>query len=300
MEQENMVIGSLIGLLRKQQELTQTQLSSGILARNTIANIEYGRSKITVQQLLVILDRLNITFAEFAELLPADLTENKRKSYISSQLSKVYYSKQQDFAHLINEAELFYLQSNDIFFLLFKKQAQLLADREGKIRLEKGEREEIKKFFKRYLGKFDVWRTVQWVLFINCMFIFDSEFIYLNLRKGVQSLDPSKHGKQNEYFKSYFQILITNGIFLFLDRGHLKDSKNLLQLIKKQELSYHEFYLKIMIRFFEGVISHIESKQVNEKIIDTFRIFKIANERQQVERLKRFLNALQIREYDQY
>ncbi|MGM0156346.1 hypothetical protein IGI47_000629 [Enterococcus sp. AZ191] len=298
MEEVNVKIGFLIEKLRKEQMLTQVQLAKEIMSKNTLSFIETGRTKISLPQLLLLLDKLNITFFEFVALLPPDVTENKKKKYISDRLHKVYYSKEKDFEVLINELDFYCLTSDDIYYKLFYHQARLLADMEKKIILTSAERSEIKGLFQNYLGRCDEWHSVQWTLFINCMYIFDSEFIYLNLKKGLHKLNPSKSKRADKYFKDYFQALLSNGMFLLLKRQNMKLAKNMLFELKNQKLSYHEFYLKVMINFFEGIIQHLETNVRSEYIESTFQIFMIAKEYQQADALKNFLHRMNIYDYD--
>ncbi|HJG22294.1 helix-turn-helix transcriptional regulator [Enterococcus durans] len=86
MEEVNVKIGFLIEKLRKEQMLTQVQLAKEIMSKNILSFIETGWTKISLPQLLLLLDKLNVTFFKFVALLPPDVTENKKKKYISDRL----------------------------------------------------------------------------------------------------------------------------------------------------------------------------------------------------------------------
>lgn len=72
--------GHLLKLLREQKELSQSDLSDGILSKNHLSKIERGENDISFQTILKLLDRLNISLFEFELLL--DKTQNNQSTFL--------------------------------------------------------------------------------------------------------------------------------------------------------------------------------------------------------------------------
>ena len=70
--------GALIKKLRKERELTQSELSKDIMPRTTLSSIENGGRTVEVTKLFKLLNRMNISIEEYSFLLNLDFLNDKK------------------------------------------------------------------------------------------------------------------------------------------------------------------------------------------------------------------------------
>ncbi len=256
----------LLKSFRIERGVTQTDLSDGISTRNTLGSYETKGKSINYQVLRQYLDRLNVSIEEFDYLSSEDLNSNKKN--ISTTLAKMYY--RQDFEGLqqmIRKLEKRYDSTKDFYYFHLLAQYTLALDKEGVMSINQSERSYFSDKIKLYLSKIDTWGQFEAALFINFMYIFETEYVVHML-----SYIGQKSPVYSTLYKKYrlLEKMHLNAMYLLYERQefHLVTViiSSFKTIIDKDDLKS-----KVIISFFEGVFEEDEPKKnLALKVLRTF------------------------------
>lgn len=260
----------LLKSLRKERGVSQSDLASGISARNTLGNYEKDGTSINFHVLRMYLERLNVSIEEFDFRSPLH-SENPKK-ILSTTLKNYYYH--QDFKQLINLLEKLEKEvdkDNDFYYFHLLAQYRLLLDKEGVFLLEKSKVDYYVDKIKEYLSRIDSWGKFEASIFINFMYIFETDYVLHML-----SYVGEKNQTFNTLFKKYLLLekMHINALYLFAERG----DKHLIPVIiesLKKVIDSDNLKDKVIISFFEGIVENDESKR--NRALQTLRTFDMSS-----------------------
>lgn len=246
----------LLKSFRIERGVTQTDLSDGISTRNTLGSYETKGKSINYQVLRQYLDRLNVSIEEFDYLSSEDLNSNKKN--ISTTLAKMYY--RQDFEGLqqmIRKLEKRYDSTNDFYYFHLLAQYTLALDKEGAILINQSERSYFSDKIKLYLSKIDTWGQFEAALFINFMYIFETEYVVHML-----SYIGQKSPVYSTLYKKYrlLEKMHLNAMYLLYERKEFQLAAVIISSFKAI-IDKDDLKSKVIISFFEGVFEEDEPKK---------------------------------------
>jgi transcriptional activator, Rgg/GadR/MutR family, C-terminal domain len=258
--------GNLIRKLREERGLSQVDLSDNITHRTTLISFENKGSHVSFDTLLKYLNRMNISIEEYEFLY--------EKNTISAK-----DTVKDEFQQLINKKELSpdlpivltryqqylnkYHATGDFLYYSLYAQLFLIANyRARSLDIHSANVEQIKATLQQYLLTISNWGRFELVLFTNCMFIFETEFIASCLRTTIKA---AYFYHNSNYYQTDLKILYINVLTLMLDRREYNLFNQLFTEFKNISTSKRDVELKIYIQIFNLIKSKIEG---NEKTPD--------------------------------
>ncbi|MFV0561314.1 MAG: helix-turn-helix domain-containing protein [Enterococcus sp.] len=252
--------------LRKERNISQSELASKISTRNTLGSYEHGGTSINYYILRQYLAKLNVSVEEFDFLTATDIKEYKK--VISTKLKHLYYHHNyNDLIALLNEIKSKYETSHDFYYLHLDAQYRFVLFKEGIIHLDKKEIDFFTNEIKKYLDKIETWGQFESSVFINTMHIFDTTYV-------LQTIEYI-HKKNIFYSTLYkkYQILEKmhlNALYLLSERKEFHLVPIILNSFKKT-IDDDDLKNKVIISFFDGFIEKNESKK--NKALQVLRTF---------------------------
>ena len=214
----NQSIGMLIREFRQSRNLTMKEVCDTDLSVAQLSKFERGVSEITINKLLVILDKLNITIEEFFhaeqefELSEFEqLIVKMKEHYIKNDADRLL--------ELRNEQLKKYKKSNIKFFEL---NAIMLTALIKDLMNEKGKEPEMEEKLIDHLLEVDIWCHYEIVLFANSISLFNTNTLVTLINEMVSNTKYYQEIKKHRVIT--IQTLI-NVILTLLENGETDQSK---------------------------------------------------------------------------
>lgn len=246
-----MDVGKLIKTLRKERQLTQEELSEGIMTRTTLASIENRNKDISFEVLLQLLDRLNVQMVEFLFLLKEGKHSFKQALY--SEVYSDYYSK----GYLSKEVEAklldAYQENHDFYYLgVYTQMLGIQLRTQGKLPPEKEEQlmknvDEVK----NHLNRVTNWTHYELALFTNSLYLFDDFYIQAVYKSTVKNM---LFRKKLPLFQDDLVIFLLNCINLSLERNQNQLAAYYLSELQEQITRKNQLYEKTMYSFYLAIL----------------------------------------------
>lgn len=227
----NMSFGRLIRKFRIDRHLTQSQLASGICNRSTIAILEKDGTHISYELLRQLLDRLNIELNEF-ELICSkndifydkERTRNKFVALLTSH-------SENDKINFFQDVELKFKQINDYFYYALCAEAHLIISyNTGTLGSQDDYVVKARTSIMEYLNRIENWDRFELVMFINCLFVFDDDYILVSLRTAGKLAFLYSNSKN---YMQDFNALVADVLKLAIKRENIKLLNVSLELANK-------------------------------------------------------------------
>lgn len=230
---------------RKSKNITQEEVSEGIVSAAFLSKFERGQSDLASTKLLKLLVRLNINFHEFFVFFN-EMHESSQPSFIS-QLTK---AAQQDNIHLLNylhnsEVDL-YKKSNNF---RHKHNQILISQYLRRIRNEKFNISETSKIT-NYLFNIDDWGYYEFTLFSNSLFFLPNET--LNNAAKQLTVKNLKFLNSDQY-KDETALVLTNIVSFLIERDCFDDLINIFQIFDNLTNDTKYYYAITRMNFLKGL-----------------------------------------------
>ncbi|MFS0936930.1 hypothetical protein IGK30_001248 [Enterococcus sp. AZ178] len=238
----------LLKKLRVERNFSQAALARNISNRNTLSSYEIEGTSIKFHILLQYLDKLNVSLEEFVFLSHAEKNE---KHKIAEKLQKLYYNQKfNSLNNYVDELEKLYNSNNDFYYFHLISQYKLALDKLNISPLSNTEKKNLKKQFQYYLDKVETWGRFESTIFINVMYLFETDYICFTLKSIEKKFETYR-----QLFQKYQLIekMYINSLILFAERREI-------QLMEQTLISFTEYISsddlksKVLILFFEGYI----------------------------------------------
>lgn len=223
-----MKIGSTLNKIRRNLQITQSELSKGIMTQGAYSKIEKGQLQVNAEQFFHLLSKMNISLNEFSFIMHEyNLDEKQRiiQDFISLELGDVSILQ----AHLqrinnllVNESDT-YLQSLSKIYKAFI----LLQDDKSLIKA----REEIWSIWEK-MQLLDHWYKYDFEVLNAILFLFPLDIAKEIKETAIKRLN--KYNGYNEdltYLKVYFNINLS---VLYIEAKQFKECLHLLEQVESQ------------------------------------------------------------------
>lgn len=223
-----MKIGSTLNKIRRNLQITQSELSKGIMTQGAYSKIEKGQLQVNAEQFFHLLSKMNISLNEFSFIMHEyNLDEKQRiiQDFISLELGDVSILQ----AHLqrvnnllVNESDT-YLQSLSKIYKAFI----LLQDDKSLIKA----REEIWSIWEK-MQLLDHWYKYDFEVLNAILFLFPLDIAKEIKETAIKRLN--KYNSYNEdltYLKVYFNINLS---VLYIEAKQFKECLHLLEQVESQ------------------------------------------------------------------
>ena len=265
----NQSIGMLLREFRQSRNLTMKEVCDTDLSIAQLSKFERGVSELTINKLLVILDRLNITIEEFFhaekefelsefEQLILDMKEH----YIQRDVEKIIE---------LRDAQLKKYEERDIkFFELNAIMLSALIKDLDKDRYDENEREAK---LIDHLMEVDLWCNYEIVLFANSIPLFTIESLVMLTNEMINN---TQYYRLIAKHKTITIQTLTNVILVLLEKGETVHSKKFHDILEElletdQYLLYEKNVSKYLGGFYHYVTGDEERGiQLMEASIHTF------------------------------
>ncbi|TFI67612.1 hypothetical protein CKN63_03790 [Carnobacterium divergens] len=191
--------GSMLKKIRKEKNITQVQLSSGIMERSHLSKLENNNYIPSYERVMYLLSRLNVSYEEFIYLCNDKNIPIEKNFFI--ELNEYYKTMDLNGFYSLNKkcATLFSVTN-----LIFYKHIELISRTYIKIYLNNKETNSsiIRDIepIKQFLIKKEDWYMYELKLLNNCVFIFTLDEAIYFVERAVRSLEKYK------YFEDYNSI----------------------------------------------------------------------------------------------
>ncbi|KZS46182.1 hypothetical protein AWU65_09710 [Paenibacillus glucanolyticus] len=281
-----MKAGALLKKLRVERNISQSTLSCGISSRTTLASYEKQTNDIPLGNLLLYLDRMNVRLDEFQYFLGLELTE---KHTLSAQLFEDYYSNRTIHDKRLSEILQLYKNTNDLYYL------SLYMGIKGAIIKTSGKaiddflktHEQYICMLKKHIGVIENWSAFELSILINCLYIFDDDFILSVSKRLIRDLNG--YSQIRLFEKALFTFFI-NATTHYLSLGKHKLAQNFVDQLKQHAKLSTQLYEKTILLFFQGILKYNSSKRIEGEndVKQAIQIFKTVADDKKAEQMERF------------
>lgn len=197
--------GKLIKKLRQERSITQKQLVNGISTRGTLAALENRNSKVSFDILEKYLDRMNITLEEYSFLYKDSVISDKKavSKYMISDSTDILNAKM-----VLTNLQSKYNETDDKFYYYTYITNKLLLQFVHN-QYQDFSKSEDAYILKEYLDNIETWGRFELSILINCLFIFDTDYIINAIKYRVTKM---KLFIDSTYFSKDWSSFIFNGI----------------------------------------------------------------------------------------
>jgi len=254
-----MKAGVLLKKLRVERNISQSALSCGISSRTTLASYEAQTNDIPLGNLLLYLDRMNVRLDEFQYFLGLELNE---KYKFSAQLFEDFYSKRTIDDKRLSEILQLYKSTNDIYYL------SLYMGIKGGIIKNSGKsigdflntHQKYVSALKKHIGTIENWSAFELSLLMNCLYIFDDDFILGASKRLIRDL---KGYSQIRLFEKALFTFFINAISHYLSLGKHKLAQYFVEQLGQHAKLSIQLYEKNMFLYFQGILKYNSGKRVD-------------------------------------
>lgn len=244
----------LLKKLRIERNFSQSALSHNISNRNTLSSYEIEGTSMKFHILLQYLDTLNVSLEEFLFL---SQDEENKKQKLAKKLEKLYYNQKfRKLKEYIDDLEQIYNNNNDFYYFHLINQYKLALDRLNVFPMSKKEKKNVQKKFQSYLDKVETWGRFESTIFINIMYLFDTEYISHTLKSFEK-----RYRTYKPLFQKYqlAEKMYVNSLILFAERQEKPLMQEILNSFKGY-ISSDDLKNKVLIHFFQGFIDNDRDK----------------------------------------
>lgn len=250
--------GHLLKLLREQKDLSQSDLSDGILSKNHLSKIERGENDISFQTILKLLDRLNISLFEFELLL--DKTQNNQSTFLK------------DLSIAILNNDLYLLNELLTREIELKSKSNNIRHKHNVILLKAY----IDKFSNTAFNHHDIQKIIQYILtvdecgryeislFGNFVGFMSSDMRH-KLMKMINRKSQLFHSDKN--YTEIFTRILLNVCYADLMEAKFNSAREVIDIIENHLNHTELYYEKNQCKFFKGLyLIGTQNKEEGEKL----------------------------------
>lgn len=265
-----MEYGKVFARLRKDRNLTQTDVSKEICSRTTLASFEKHGRNISLEKTIQLLNKINVSLEEF--FIHAEDYGTQEKKQLSLEIIEVLQSKKSQKIKVLSEnlAQKFQ-KTHDQFYSLNRCYLLLLAHQNKFYLLSSETKESCLSSILTHLDNVESWGKTELSLFNNLMFCFETPFITNVL------MYSEKRFKILEKIPSMETAILTvhlNAITLFIQRNEYEIADTIHNLMKQKcPINKYDLFHKLLAQFQENILIHKKTQdksaaQQNQQILE--------------------------------
>lgn len=263
-----MDIGSIFRDLRKERTLTLKDIATGEISYSQLSKFERGESGITINNLMILVQNLGISLAEFIAMV--EEFDSPYKFYLEEIDSAYKTNDIKKLRQIVRLQESSFVETGLIFFKYNAIMTKILMNDLVSIEIE----DEEKTLISEYIINCSIWTTYEIILLGNSFRGLTTALQEAFVREMIRKLPNIKEG---DIVKNHIFNILINVCFDRLRKGKSKNVKKILSAIKP-ELSTNAYYFKIRVLFLDGLIQIMEGQfeegvKSCERAIDIFALF---------------------------
>ncbi|KGL38154.1 hypothetical protein BMT55_09720 [Listeria newyorkensis] len=235
-----MNFGETIRQIRTDKNLTQTQLSEGILARNHLSQVENSNYFPSYDRVFMLLDRLNVTFEEFL-FVQNDLQPHDKQQFrvdINEKASLNDYSQLQQ---LSLDADKLYEENANISYYHYSLICKAVIEYGLSNKINKTMIQHVEPI-KKYLMSMDNWYIYELKLFSSIIFSLTVEEAIFFSRKAFKRLHTFRCFLEYQHIEQHLYLNLST---LCLEHRDFISAKNFAKNAIKTAKNYRLVYEKI-------------------------------------------------------
>lgn len=269
-------LGVLLKEIRVSRKMTLETLADNILSIAQLSKFENGKTNITVDKLLQLLDRLNITYEEF-------FAEAKKftKSHIESLsviMSRKYIEQDVHALNTLYKSQVEAYEKTNIQF--YNLNSIIIASLLENLTKEKRVTESMRNEVSEYLFEVENWRSYEVLLFGNCIHILKLSMLKMITGELLKSPILSVQTSKNRQMKIQ---LLYNVALKMIEADEVQFTKQLINEIKSSLENDESLLLdRLRVHYLEGYLNYhcgerAEGIRLMKETLDTLDIFDCQN-----------------------
>ncbi|MBC1919353.1 helix-turn-helix domain-containing protein [Listeria booriae] len=266
-----MNFGETIKQIRTDKNLTQTQLSEGILARNHLSQVENNNYFPSYDRVFMLLDRLNITFEEFL-FIQNDLQPHDKQRFRNEVSNYANINDLKQLEHLSKEADKLYENTANIIYYHYGLLCKAVLEYGTDNILSEAMVHYVAPI-KKYLLDMDNWYLYELKLFSNILFALEVEEAIFFSRKAFKRLHAFRCFMEYQHTEQHLYLNLST---LCLEHGDFRATKDFSRTAIDIAKNYRLIYEKVCselnhaiacIKLGEGA-EHFETIRKNMVVLD--------------------------------
>lgn len=265
------MFGEVFKKLRKSKHITLGAISKDVISTSQLSRWENGLSDISLNKLIILLNRINVSPQEFIAMT---IPKNNETNNFLKNLSLLYSEKDSISIYRIFLKNIAaYHHTNNVDYLFHASAAaNVLFDIKNKNYLTPQDQQDLKLF----LTQNNHWNLSTIQAFGNSGFILPNNTVFQLINSLIEDIVYLEN-INFEFYLEAWNTIINNSLILV--KTDFKKSKLLLARIK--ELSYTEPYLSITVKvnFLELLIHYIEdgNSEPIKRFLESAKVLGIPN-----------------------
>jgi len=249
----------LLRQLRLERGLSQKELAEGIVTRTTISNYETGKNNISLEVLLLLLEKLNLTIDEFTCYLKLDKVNNKNQQ-MNTLLEKSKHTalscysiakfkpKTSNSKNMALIRDYLIIKANNWYSL--SPEEQTLTKNDQRLLTE----------LMNHLDTVTNWGRFEMTTFSSLLFFFNTNYIHYHILEIDKKI---KNYPSFNIFQSIILALYNNSFLLMLERKEVTLAKEYLTKFHEHSktMVFSREHL-IVYLFYKNLILHIEGNEI--------------------------------------
>ncbi|MEK4360745.1 helix-turn-helix domain-containing protein [Paenibacillus sp. FSL M7-1455] len=281
-----MKAGILLKKLRVERNISQSALSRGISSRTTLASYETQTNDIPFGTLVLYLDKMNVRLDEFQYFLDLEINE---KHKLSAQLFEDFYSNRTINDKRLSEILQLYKSTDDMYYLalymgikgaIIKTSGNSIAD-------FLNTHQQYVQVLKGHIGKVENWSAFELSILLNCLYIFDDDFILATSKRLIRDLNGYS---QIRLFEKVLFTFLINAISHYLSLGKYKLAQNFVEQLGQHVKLSTQLYEKTILLYFQGILKYNGGRRIDGEndVKQAIQVFKTVADVKKAEQMERF------------
>lgn len=265
-------LGPLLKEIRNARKITLQTLADGTLSVSQLSKFENGITTLTVNKLLPLLNKLNVTYEEF--FVEANAYHKTEIEHMIINIKK-YYMKN-DRAALEKLCDEQHARYEKTHILFHKLNTIMIASILEELTNEKYVTDEMRESLAAYFFEVEEWRFYEVMLFGNSMHTLTLDMLKLITTELMKSPILSAKTARNKQMRiqTLYNVALT-----MIENDSLEFAKTLIDemntVLEKDESLILEH---IKLRYLKGYYAYMigrqnEGKEMMKETIDTFHLY---------------------------
>lgn len=243
-------LGENLRKIRKSRNISVEQVAKGIASYSSIASFERGESLLSLDVLIKLLDRLNISITEFLNLAEiSDTSFSKQyREFALTAYSEDMNSMEKIVNNLEKQTNFDHVQER-LAYLNYKI---LLSWTNQEFKLSQNEEE----FLLNYFWNCEIWTDFDNTLLCHSINIFNSENILIFCKELMKNIEELNFEGSHTYSRLR---TILNGMYTLWDRQEIEKCKFIIDWALKN-IRYNNFRELSFFKVFDNFVKYKETK----------------------------------------
>lgn len=242
---------NLIRKFRIERNITQKDLAHNLCSRGTLSKFENGDSNINANLLFNLLERMNITYEEYAHYKNDDMLSKKEqlKKEFSNKILNNEHSKS-----YLEDIHNEYILSKDIYYLFLYCQGMAIYNKLNNKNINLNNEIDV---IKKHLDSVETWGVFELTMYTNTLYLFDYNQTIDQFDKIYSHIDKFSNYTRMKHIKIHFLV---NSIILSFEHNRPKLTNKYLDKLFESSDDVDLILGRIFWKFFTGLLNLKQGK----------------------------------------